>query len=363
MHGEAWAKASVRSAVILAFAYREAETAIIAMDAGSDSDFATWFGELGTELVTHGAVDLSHNAGAASIQFVITPQVALEATGELLDAYDRLRASRGRGRPPELRETVQAMFKLRERLMDAEDTPTEAPADTAAAWLDWPLDRFPIPTATINKLRRADLYTLRQIDDEEPGRVCGLTGLTEKQLERLNELVWGYLCAATDMQERVGIKLVDTLSELLGEPIKIDPEEMVNLATSNSWSSCALVLMGSAEFAVRRYVGLIKGMKLLEAQPIPWSTVFAEIGEYSREGAREVPNRFALAGIESVSDLLRCEDDLIEELSGDVLVWVTISQYLRNAFDSMDAYYVKKLAAVVQEPARLQMIRKVSGRY
>lgn len=363
MQSEAWANASVRSAVILAFAYREAEQAITAMDAGNDTDFATWFQEVGTDLVTQGAVDLSHNAGAASIQFVLTPQVALEATGEPLDAYDRLRASRGRGRPPELRETVQAMFKLRERLMDAGDTPTEAATETAPAWLDWPLDRFPIPTATINKLRRADLYTLRQIDNEDPDRICGLTGLSEQQLDKLDELVWGYLCAATDILVRVGNKLVDTLSELVGERIEIAPEDMVELSIHPTWSYCARILTGSAEFAVRRYVGLIKGMNQLEAQPIPWTAVFAEFGEHLRERALGVPERFALAGIESVSDLLRSEDDLIENLSGDVLVWMTINQYLRGAFDPMDSYCVKEMAAVVKEPTRLQLIRNVPGRY
>jgi hypothetical protein len=314
----------------LAFIYDEPNAAIESMHLNGDKVSAQLFRKIEASFATGNSVlDISHSAGAAQITCHLTIPRTLSSVTRLIEAYDELREqARGQARP-QLRETLQIWFDLRDCLRQP-NLVSHSTERLDSSWLDAPIGSFPATTATVNKLKKAGFTTLRQIHGAASSLICGLTGISTKQLGAFDEAVWRFLCASNSSIERlVRQRLELALTESWCATVTVKENWSLAFASNwtdqkrrDAWENLADYHTGqiTSEFPDLRHI--VSGTRTLRSAPADLTAIENELKDKSR------PRLFAWVnaeleafGVNSAADLLRISEALRDQLFRRAIEW------------------------------------------
>jgi hypothetical protein len=187
----------------LVFGYQAYDIALRAMDSYGDEESAQLVTSLRNACESCGKVpDLSHENLYGHVQLFPTRDDFVVASSKLIDAFDVARESSDRTQKLQLRRTIEAIFELR---ACARHTPVlrdqSAPQGIRDAMLNRELSTYPLSSNQVNKLRMGGYVRLRDLYGEKMVNIVGKCGLTEKQVENLDNLIGNYLKAVVSVNE------------------------------------------------------------------------------------------------------------------------------------------------------------------
>ena len=208
----------------LVFGYQAYDIAFRAMDSYGDEESAQLVTSLRNACESCGKVpDLSHENLYGHVHLFPTRDDFVVASSKLIDAFDVARESSDRTQKLQLRRTIEAIFELR---ACARLTPVlreqSAPQGIRDAMLNRELSTYPLSSNQVNKLRMGGYVRLRDLYGEKMFNIVGKCGLTEKQVENLDNLIGNYLKAVVSVDE-IGFRnqLEVVGKTVLGEGFKL----------------------------------------------------------------------------------------------------------------------------------------------